>query len=314
MKSVRLLISDLDNTLYDWVTFFARSFTAMVDTAVDVLEVNRETLLDELQQVHRSYQNSEQPYALLETRTVLDRLAHLSRAERAEFLDSAFHAFNSARKSTLALYPGVQETLERVRADGGIVVGHTEATAHNAQFRLHLLGIAPLFDRLYAVANQGEGHPRPERAVEVTPIPYVRFLNQDERKPDPRVLLDICRDTSVKPQEALYVGDSIARDIGMAKEAGLKSAWARYGTSYRPEDWATLVRVTHWTDEDVRRAKWAQDQYGKVKPDIVLEQSMSELLKHFEFGAKAKKSPRRSAASGRKPLSTIAGVVRRAAH
>ena len=35
--AVRLLITDLDNTIYDWVTYFAQSFYDMVDEAAKLL-------------------------------------------------------------------------------------------------------------------------------------------------------------------------------------------------------------------------------------------------------------------------------------
>jgi len=38
----------------------------------------------------------------------------------------------------------------------------------------------------------------------------------------------------------------------MARQAGVMSAWAKYGTLYASEDWATVVRVTNWTAEDVK--------------------------------------------------------------
>lgn len=48
-----LLIADLDNTLYDWVTFFARAFSAMVDELETLLTIDRERLLDEFKVVHQ---------------------------------------------------------------------------------------------------------------------------------------------------------------------------------------------------------------------------------------------------------------------
>ena len=34
----KLLITDLDNTLYDWVSFYAQSFSAMFDKLVEILK------------------------------------------------------------------------------------------------------------------------------------------------------------------------------------------------------------------------------------------------------------------------------------
>lgn len=270
---IRLVVTDLDNTLYDWVTFFVTAFYEMVDVAVKILDVDREQLLDDLRSVHRKYHNSEQPFALLETETVRFRLRDLTKDQQVARLNEAFHAFNRARKRTLHLYPGVVDTLVELRARGVRVVAHTEATVTNAQFRLSKLGLSQHIERLYALEHVGEPHPMPERIEPISGVSMVRMLRHDERKPDPQVLFDISRDMSVPPNEILCVGDSIVKDIGMAKEAGTWAAWARYGTEFNdPKVWAALVRVTHWTDEDVLRANVDKQRLGATKPDRVLSQ------------------------------------------
>lgn len=64
---IRLFITDLDNTLYDWVSFFTSSFYEMVGEAAGLLQADRGELLDQLRDVHRRHHNSEHPFALLET-------------------------------------------------------------------------------------------------------------------------------------------------------------------------------------------------------------------------------------------------------
>ena len=67
---MRLLITDLDNTLYDWVTYFANSFLAMVKGLATTLDVAEETLLDEFKAVHRHYGNSEHLLKILDLPSV----------------------------------------------------------------------------------------------------------------------------------------------------------------------------------------------------------------------------------------------------
>jgi FMN phosphatase YigB (HAD superfamily) len=279
---IRLLVTDLDNTLYDWVTFFAESFTAMIDSALPIIGTDRERLLDDLKKVHQRYHNSEQPFALLEAECVQKQFPGLSRQELALKFDPAFHSFNVARNEHLKLYPGVLATLEAIQRSGCRIVAHTEATIVNAQFRLVKLGLTPFIHKLYAAEHLGESHPH--RNVPQTPgVEQVRVLRIHERKPDPSVLLEICGDADAKPSETLYVGDSIARDIGMANAAGVHSAWARYGTLYNKDYWGKLVRITHWTEEDVRRAESAQLRYGQSQPEQTLDR-FDQLLDQYTFG------------------------------
>jgi FMN phosphatase YigB (HAD superfamily) len=282
--SIQLVVTDLDNTLYDWVTFFATAFYEMVHVAVPTLNVSEDSLLDELREIHRRHHNSEHPFALLETTIVQARFPGASRAELARELNVAFHAFNRARDLALKLYPGVRQTLERFRSANVPVVAHTEATVPNALYRLKKLSVDDFFLRLYAIEPSGLGHYDPVRERELLETHIaIRYLRQDERKPDPQVLLDICNDMKIAPERTLYVGDSIARDIGMARAAGVKSAWAEYGTRFDPSMWVRLVRVTHWTDEDVKRAEEAKRMFGHVRPDATLSTSIEELFDTFSF-------------------------------
>jgi FMN phosphatase YigB (HAD superfamily) len=86
----KLLICDMDNTLYDWVSYFVPSFYAMVDATVNLLGCDRDRLLDDFREVHQRHHDSEQPFALLETRTVSDFFKGL---EKKKLLKHLIHLF-----------------------------------------------------------------------------------------------------------------------------------------------------------------------------------------------------------------------------
>ena len=81
-KAIKLLVTDLDNTLYDWLSSFVPAFYRMLEVAVEILQVDREQLLDEMKAVHQRYHNSEQPFALLETPTVERKYPTATRLEQ----------------------------------------------------------------------------------------------------------------------------------------------------------------------------------------------------------------------------------------
>jgi FMN phosphatase YigB (HAD superfamily) len=276
---MKLLVTDLDNTLYDWVTFFSTSFAALVSALEVRFDIPRNVLLREFKQVHQYHHNSEHPFAACELPSVLSRFPGMSRAQVAnELSPDVFQAFNSARKQILSLYPGVKETLTALREQGVRIVGHTEAIAPNAIYRLDMLGVLGLFDRLYAIESHLEPHPRGGSHVDPElPPGFLRSVAASDRKPNPKLLLDICDLEKVSLTETVYVGDSIARDIMMAKQAGVTSVWAIYGTKYDPIAWNLLVQVTHWSDDDVAREAQLKAVAKNVHPDYVIE-SFSELL------------------------------------
>jgi FMN phosphatase YigB (HAD superfamily) len=280
-----LIILDLDNTLYDWVEMFVASFYAMVDAAVEILDCDRERLLDDLREVHRTHHDSEHPFALLETPTVLGRFPGLDRAALKLRLDQAFHAFNSARKRTLKEYPGVTEGLTCLKADGFEIAAHTESNAMAAFHRLEKLGLIGFFARVYCREPSNGAHPNPEIGEAfVRRLERHHFvkLRRNQRKPDPDVLREILAAFDVAPGSAVYVGDSLTRDMKMAVDVGVKSIWARYGTRHAPGAYEKLVRVTHWTEEDVVRERALSVAAKLVKPDFVAEKDFSDVVQSIE--------------------------------
>jgi FMN phosphatase YigB (HAD superfamily) len=288
---MKLLITDLDNTLYDWVTYFANSFSAMVKDLAVTLDVEEETLLDEFKAVHQHYGNSEHPFAMFELPSVRRRFPNSSRGDLLYELESPLAAFRASREKHLRLYEGVHDTLKAIEKEGTIIVAHTEAVAIHAYYRLMRLDILKFFKHIYALEGFVEPHPNPSRAVELTPPPgLIKNIQRSERKPNPELLQDICRREGIRVSDACYVGDSLSRDVSMAKTAGVTSVWARYGTRYEPSLWGILVRVTHWTDADVAREAALRNLYSDIQPDYTIER-FTDLLDVLRL----RDSPERSA-------------------
>lgn len=270
---IKLVITDLDNTLYDWVSSFVPAFYAMVHIGSDLLGISEQELLDELQTVHQHHGNSEHPFALLETKTAREQYGD-SQVEKAKSaLDPAFYEFNRVRKQTLRVYDTVKETLAELDAMGVDVVAHTDARIHNAMFRLIKLELVGGIKALYAPSHTASDTPPENDADEYNEFPgFVRVLPPHDRKPNPQVIEDICEEYSVAPEKALYVGDSLSRDVFMAKNAGAVSAWARYGTRFDKKLWDQLVRVTHWTNDDVEADNKLRELSRGTTPDFSIDE------------------------------------------
>lgn len=281
----KLLVCDLDNTLYDWVGFFVPSFYAMVDEAVRIMSCDRELLLEDFKLVHQKHHDSEHPFSLLETETVRTHFPNKNRRELANIFDAAFHAFNSERKRNLTLYDGVKYSLDKLQADDVRLVAHTEGKLFSILDRLKRLEILHYFSKIYCRERSPSSHFEPEvaaRWLNEFPMEKVIELSLHQRKPSPDVLMEICRRENVAPDQSVYVGDSIARDVMMAKSIGVFAAWAKYGTRNSKEAYSALVRVTHWTDEDVKRESNLKTQAAKIVPDMILENSFREISGCFE--------------------------------
>jgi len=281
MYPKKMLVCDLDNTLYDWVGYFVPSFNAMVEAALPIIGCDREQLLDDLREVHQRHHDSEQPFALIETSIVQRQFAGMSLPEMAKALDPAFHAFNSMRKKTLRLNLGVMEGLSSLHRAGIILVAHTESRLYGAFDRLLRLGILRYFRKVYCRERPVSVHPNEAASaawLNQVPMDLVRELAHHQVKPDPDVLLEICRTEGVETSDTAYVGDSVARDILMAKRAGVFAIWAEYGAKHDRSLYADLVRVTHWTPDEVAREERLRAEARSVRPDYTASSSFLDVL------------------------------------
>src|SRR5690606_13329822 len=114
--------------------------------------------------------------------------------------------------------------------------------------------------------------------LEAFPMSRVIELSHHQRKPSPDVLLEICERNSTKPARTAYVGDSIARDMLMAKRAGVYAVWAQYGAAHSRDVYQQLVRVTHWTADGVTREAELKAEAAGLAPDYTLKERFDEIL------------------------------------
>lgn len=286
--AVRVLVTDLDNTLFDWVEIWYRSFTALLDGLAWESGVPRDTLVDEARVVHQRHGTSEYAFLIQE----LPSLVRLHPGEDlARRYAGAITAFKEARAATLRLYPGVRETLCTLRARGCMLVGYTESLAYYTGYRVRKLALDGLLDHLYSPADHALPRGLTPDQLRRHPPEYYRFshtrhheLPAGTHKPDARVLLRILADVGAELGDALYVGDSLMKDVAMAQDAGVTDVHAAYGAAHHSEAYALLRRVTHWTDEDVARER-ALLERGEIVPSHVLRAGFHELLEQFEFAS-----------------------------
>jgi phosphoglycolate phosphatase-like HAD superfamily hydrolase len=277
----KLLVCDLDNTLYDWIAYFVPSFYAMVDRVVAITGCDRNKLLDDFRIVHQHHHDSEQPFALLETETIKQIYANVSWDAVVRGLDSAFHVFNSQRKQNLRLHAGVKETLDVLRHHGIKLVAHTESKLYGAVDRLYRLELFDFFARIYCRERPVSIRPMAEDWLSRFPMEKIVELSLHQTKPNPAVLAEICTAEAVSHDDAVYIGDSVARDVLMAKRAGVFAVWAAYGAEHSPAMYDALVRISHWTPEEVERERQLRNEARAVSPDFVAHREFSEVLSVF---------------------------------
>ena len=288
MPSFNLLVFDLDNTIYDWYSAFLPAFYDMVSEATVALDCNREILLDELQQVHIKYHDVEHPFSLLETKIVQQEIVNVGMEPVLKKLDPAFHAFNKSRKANLKLFPGTLEALNEFARRGIRLIAYTDSKYYAAWGRVQRLGLTDLFERIYCrerdvvllPPRQPIG-PNPSDSDKIVQIP------SHESKPNPRVLAQIVKLQNEQLSNVAYVGDSLAKDVLMAKRAGCFAVWAKYGAHTDLAMYERLIRISHLSPSDIQREKNYAMEAKSIRPDFVCEQSLEELLSIVRSPAKS---------------------------
>ncbi len=269
----KVLITDLDDTLYSWIDFFIPSFYAMIDEVHAITGIKKETLIEEYKQVHQKYGNVEHPFSTLELPSILTHYFNLSKVEIKKVLDEAFHKFNSIRKKTLTLYPSVYETLEYLFNKGVIIIGYTESSLKNGFYRLQKLNIEKFFKHVY-VGEYGGISTSNNKVYAVK-----------EKKPNPLIIEQIASIENVSKEEIIYVGDSLTKDIYMAIQAGVTSVWMN-PQKEKNDYYQKLVDITSWTEEDFKREKKLKETISNnnLSPDFEISEfsSLVKIIESFE--------------------------------
>jgi phosphoglycolate phosphatase-like HAD superfamily hydrolase len=232
-SSATVLVTDMDNTLFDWLGMWQAAFGAMLEHLIADSGVPRATLEAEFFAIHQRHGTTEYAFAIQELPSLRARHALDAEALPGRYA-GAIDAYRVMRRRTLALYPGVRETLRAVRAAGALVIAYTESRAYYADYRVRTLELDGALDFLYSLpdhalpegvtASQIRRYP-PEHYRLRSTVP--RHTREGAWKPDASVLRDILSDVGAEPAEAVYVGDSLVKDVAMAQAAGVVDVFAR---------------------------------------------------------------------------------------
>jgi FMN phosphatase YigB (HAD superfamily) len=280
---IRHVVTDLDNTLYDWVDFYVPSLLAMIGQLSLLTGISEEDLKGSFKRLHEKYGTSEYSFAIFQLDVLQQINKSLSARQILEKYDSAIHAFRSSRKRTLRLFEGVKETLVELRSRGKQLVAHTDALMFHAIARLKRLGIEDLFSAICAPPDHGLPNGVSIEDVRYfsdesryeTSIPLRLESYPDIRKPDPRALQIVLDRLGANPRECVYIGDSVTRDVLMAQRCGVFDVLAEYGRGSSAANYTELVKITYWTGERITDEESLKST--SIVPSFVIG-SFSEIL------------------------------------
>lgn len=282
MNINRVLLTDVDNTLFSWIDFFAPCFRALVHAVSRESKIPEEELYDAFQLTFKKEGSVEY------RRAIQDNLAiqELAVGQQAHLVELGAKVFGMAMRKHLHPYDGVRSTLQRLRADGVHVVAVTNSGALQAVDRIRRLGLAKQIDGLVAwdhdvaqVADSSIDYQDVLRSrTSRSGIPWTITLDRESLKPSPMAYNTALERLGLGDALTWVIGDSLEKDLSGAAELRAHSIWAEYGHHFDPKNFETLVRITHWSADKIERT-YDRDV---LVPDSVVH-SFSELLEIIEM-------------------------------
>lgn len=261
---VKLVITDLDDTLYSWIGFFIPAFYDMVQELSLLIDVSKEELLKEYKTIHQEVGSVEYPFATLNLPSVKKKYCGMTNEQVKVELNSAFHKFNSTRKKLLKLYPGVEDTLKFFHDNNITIVAYTESAEENGFYRLKKLGIDNYFKEVYVSDSLFK---RPDT---IPSSPKTHIVHG--KKPNVDILKEICCVEKINICEAVYIGDSLSKDMLMAKQAGITSIWCNFPRDGIQDLYSKLVDISHWKEQDFQLEQQYKDEWkiNNYSPDYTI--------------------------------------------
>src|SRR5271166_2101880 len=280
------LITDLDNTLFDWVELWISCFSAMLDGIVEISWIPREQLIPEIAAIHQRYGTSEYSFLIEE----IPSLKPLLKGRPAtEVFADPIESYRLERRRNLRLYPTVAETLLKIKGRGARIIGYTESMAFYSNYRIRRLGLDGVLDYVFCP----EDHVLPKglspEDLRKYPAQHYQLKHTEQhctprgsKKPDTEVLNAIITDLSLNKTDCVYAGDNLSKDVAMPLDCGVEDVWAKYGQAHRRPEYKLLRDVTHWTPEEVEREQKIKER-EHVHPTHTLERTFSEILDIVDF-------------------------------
>jgi len=287
VDQVNLVITDLDDTIWDWFAMWYNSFEPYFNKIKSEFSIPDDVLEAEFKRIHSENGSTEFSFFYHDLVCLSDSQKKLIDQKPDDENRSIIHQYNYDKKHNLKLCNGVFTTLQNLRSAGVKIIGFTESNAFFTKYRMKHLNLDGLFDIIYTPIDSGI----PSKMKRYYPESFwepketeIRYLSKDMKKPAPDILEIIIRDVQANKDNTIYVGDKLQKDVYMANEVGVTSVYAKYGDNIDSAQYELLREVTHWTDEDVKREiEFKKQHTTNPTANYTLCNSFAELNDFFNF-------------------------------
>jgi putative hydrolase of the HAD superfamily len=203
--AIKAILFDIDNTLIDFMKMKREACRAAIDAMIDAgLKMSEK---DALKLLYELYEISG-----IESQRIFQKFTKkVYGKENYKLISHGVIAYRKMRESYLVSYPNVVPTLLALRKQDYKLAIVSDAPIMEAWMRLVSLKLDDFFDVIVTKADARK------QKTHVAPVKVaLKRLN-------------------LTADEAIMVGDRIARDVNTAKKLGIHTVYARYGDENPPE-------------------------------------------------------------------------------
>jgi len=284
-RDINFVITDLDDTIWDWLEMWYNSFNPYLERIAEETGLDIPKLKLAFKELHQYYGTTEMSFAYKELSIIPENFYPLFEDSNGT-KRSILHEYNSNKKNNIKLYDSVIETLKTLKSKGSLIVAFTESYVFFTKYRIKHLNLDGLIDFVYSPRGTdlplsvGKYYPDDHWEPKLTEF---KILPTGTRKPNAEILEQIISDFKADKSKSFYIGDKLDRDIYMAQQAGITSVHAKYGHVIDNNKYELLREVTHWNNEDVKREIAFKSSKLNIMPPSYEIEKFDELLKLFEF-------------------------------
>ncbi|MGV8085573.1 MAG: HAD-IA family hydrolase [Candidatus Bilamarchaeum sp.] len=198
---VNAILFDLDNTLLDFISFKIETAKAAAKAMIqNGLPTDEITAYGKIFSV---YEQKGLDYQKTFHDVVIQFNLDPNRSERIQ--QAAILAYLKRKPEVLHPYPLVRSTIAKLRQFCALSIV-TDSPRNKTWQRLLLSGLENDFDVVITADDS------------------------KDRKPEPRPYQIAIEKLRIEPYKCLFVSDDTEKDLKGAKELGMKTAWAKYGS------------------------------------------------------------------------------------
>ena len=265
----KCLITDFDNTLFDWFDNWYQAFNGALEYIYSkVPTLNKEVLLNDIKNIHLKHHTTE----------YLNVFYEIGKSSKYKNIPNFYEICSDAtvlreklKVQNLHLFNNVLDTFKILKEHSYKLIIFTESETFSTATRVKELNLDGIIDYIYAPPAKNFGD------INLQTTQLISFEKQAHYKPDKKNLEKIVNGLHLKRENCYYLGDSLIKDIKMAQNAKIIDIYAKYGENYknRPE-YELLKKVTFWTEALVKEEE--KIDVENIKPTYILENSISEIL------------------------------------